>query len=225
MNITRQIAVGLGMLGWVALHAPPPAAAQEESRNYFRVGLGPNVMQDVDLDEFLLENVSGAKFELDPGIGIGGAVGRNFTDWFAAEFETGYYINGVDSVNRPHSGDLAFGQVPLMVNVVFQLPTSGPLVPFVGGGAGGAVSLLYADDFTLGRTWIDGSDASVNYAYQGFAGLRYKLNERSSIVLSYKYTGIGDQSYTPDHVSYTAGDIRLGEAQMHSILIQYMMRF
>jgi opacity protein-like surface antigen len=224
MKITRKIAIGLGVLGWVAL-ITPPAAAQEESKNYFRVGPGLNFMEDVDLNEFLLEDVAGASLQLNPGVGIGGAVGRNFTDWFAAEFETGYYINSVDSVDRPHSGDLAIGQAPFMVNVVFQLPTSGRFVPFVGGGGGGAATMLYADDFTLGSTWIDGADSSVNYAYQGFAGIRYKFNERSSIVLSYKYTGIGEQDYKPDEFTNTAGDIRLGDMQMHSILIQYMMRF
>ena len=73
-----------------------------------------------------------------------------------------------------------------MGNVVFRYENSTKCVPYIGGGAGGAVSIV-ADS--------TGSDTDTVFAYQAKAGVAFQLNENVAIDLGYKFFATGEQNY------------------------------
>jgi len=77
------------------------------------------------------------------------------------------------------------GAVPLLANVVFRYENSTKFVPYLGGGAGGAVSMVSAT----------GTDTDTVFAYQAKTGVAYQLTENVMLDLGYKFFSTAEQSY------------------------------
>ena len=192
---------------------------------YFKAGAGPTLSEDVELREFLDEPVGGAEIEFDPGVRFDVGVGYLWCPWFSTEFETGFMWNSAKKVAGAFNNELSISQVPFLGNLVFKLPNNSPFTPFVGVGGGGTISVLSADEFIFGSTLFDGTESDVTYAYQGYAGVRYALNQNMGLSLAYKYFATGKPEWSPDVLIGTFGDISTEEMRTHSVMLTFSFRF
>ena|SRR5436309_551209 len=170
---------------------------------YVSFGAGVNIANDVDFK-------SGGGAEFNPGYRFSVAGGYHFTPMISAEIETGYLFNGVKD-----AGDTTLSQVPFLANVVFRFENSSPFVPFVGAGVGGVASFFTVDDVIS----KDG-DNDVVFAWQVQAGVHYRINDKMSAGITYKYLG-GD---SPEF-DIGGGMIRFGVVHNHAILASFNWSF
>ena len=202
-------------------------ACAQIDRFYVKGDLGGNLTPDIDLKEFFGPVAPGSKIKLDPGVRAGVGAGYQVTDWFAGEVELGVYDNNVDSITgatRVHDASLA--NVPLLFNAKFQYPNRSPFTPYVGAGLGFSETIFDVDNVTLNGTTLHGSDSDAVFAYQAFAGLRYRLNEQMGLSLEYRYFGAESPSWHADLSFGTASDtLRFGRMQSHSLSLAFEWRF
>jgi OOP family OmpA-OmpF porin len=228
MKNSMQLLASLSALGGIILLSSFTAVSQE-SRFYLKGDLGGSLTQDTDLitryksyNPDIGSGITVSKVNFDPGGRIGLAAGYRITDWLATEAESGATIN---SVNGPGIRDGKFANVPILFNVKLQYSGWSHWVPYVGAGAGFAVSILDADVLVANsifsfysRVPVTGVD--VVFAYQAFAGLRYKLNERLGLGVEYRYFASDDPQWD---LESNAGKVRFGSVQTHAIsfAVQY----
>src|SRR5206468_3514207 len=82
------------------------------------------------------------------------------------------------------------------------------------GGVGGSAAILDADHITLNGTRLDGSMSDVVFAYQAFAGLRFKISESMGVSVEYRYFAADSPSWKPDVTIGTDTDhVRFGGTQ------------
>src|SRR5205807_9091999 len=106
------------------------------------------------------------------------------------EGETGVMANNIKSIPGASIEDGAtLANVPFLLNARFQLPHGRcPVTPYIGGGAGGAASILaFNEHVDFGGERLRGEDADVVFAYQAFGGLRYAINENMGLGVEYHY--------------------------------------
>ena len=217
--MTRNAVRCGGLLGAVAgLMLGSALSARAEGEGfYFNGSLGGSFAEKVDVKEFL-GALSNVRVKLDPGVHVGAAAGYNFTHWFGVELETGILANNIDKLGTS-SPDAALSHVPLMANVMLRYDTGSlPVIPYIGAGIGGDSSILVIDD-SLG---VDGADADLVFAYQFMAGLRYRINDRMSAGLGYKFYHADGGSW---EVERSSGRIRFGEATVHALSAVFNWRF
>jgi opacity protein-like surface antigen len=201
---------------------------------YVKGDLGGNLMNDIDVKEFLGANIPNTKIELDPGFraGIGG--GYQFVDWAAAEAELGFMANSIhDMTGATHIHDATIGNVPFLVNVKLQLPPMGrcPVTPYIGAGVGFSetffdVDVLEFRDASGNIYGISGSDSDAVFAWQAFAGLRYRLNERMGLGIEYRYFQAESPSWEADFTVGTASNtVKFGRTQTHAFSVVFDFRF
>jgi opacity protein-like surface antigen len=200
------------------------ASALAQSRGFYvSADAGAALAEDVDLKQYVT-STPGAKMKLETGGRFSFAGGFNFNDYFGAQIESGFIFNDVKSVSGTGSFDAALGHSPLIVSAVvrYDQPRS-PIVVFGGVGAGGDISIISLD-WARGPNGVivDGDSSDAVFAWQAFAGVRYKINDRISLGASYKYYWADSASFDVD---YTSGDIKIGETQVHSVLVDFNFKF
>jgi opacity protein-like surface antigen len=214
---TLALVSGCG-LGWLAM----PHMAQGQNF-YVTADAGPAFAEDVKLDRFLVRT-PGAEIRLNPGARLGLAGGYAFNDFFAVQLETGLIVNDVKSMNGDNRVDAALLHSPLLVDAVLRYDQPDfKWVPFLGAGAGGDISVLAIDhERAPNGAVVDGSGSEAVFAWQAFAGLRYKFNDRMSIGGVYKYFSSGRANWD---VEDSSGDIRAGSQQIHSVGVDFTIKF
>ena len=201
---------------------------QEPKRSpfYFRLDTGPAFTQDTDVKHFLNPS-RGLDVEFDTGWHLGGSGGYQFTDWLAAELQTGITAATIDRFSsggiRVH--DSSYSNIPLLANVVLQYPCHCGFTPFAGGGVGPSFSILNADDIVASGSVIDGADTDVVFAYQLFAGLRYRLNERMELGAMYKYFVADGADWDVDVFLGPDSSIEFDDTQTHIVAFTFNVRF
>jgi opacity protein-like surface antigen len=178
-----------------AFLALPAAAADADSPWYWKVEAGANWAKDSDLD---------IGFRTDAGVGY------KFHKYIAGELETGFIYNGIDGV------DGSLSHIPVLVNAVFRYDNSSKFVPYAGAGVGGAYSILSIDD-----GGIDDDDGDIVFAWQLFGGVRYNINDRTSVGIYYKYLGTGDSSFSISGF----GTAQANDVQNHTFGLNFTMKF
>jgi opacity protein-like surface antigen len=231
MKPNRLAALALAVLAGLAWRSD--AQAQPRSPNhgpYFRVNLGPAFTQDGEITEFT-GFPSGNKIEYNTGISLGLAGGFAFNKFVAAELELGSIWNEIDRVEGFSVDDTSLANVPFLANVVLQFPIAqNRVVPYIGGGFGGAATVFDADRFRnpTTRETLVGSDSDVVFAYQGFAGLRFNLNDQMFLGVDYKFFATEDSRYSYDpFIPGTGGTIRLGieGVRSHVVAFSFTVKF
>ncbi len=202
-------------------------AQSTEVGPYVRGALGAAFVENITVNQFY-GPVPGGTINLDTGVRFDVDVGYNFNPYLAAELEFGWTYNNISSASGVSISGGSFGNFPFLVNLVLQLPLAdGRLIPYLGGGAGGSVGIIDVDYISANGVAIYGSDSAIAFAYQGFAGLRYAINERMSVGLIYKYMGTGNTSYYEGVVFpfTSSGNLGLGTTATQSIQATFNYRF
>jgi opacity protein-like surface antigen len=208
-------------------------AQAQDSGPYLKAEVGPTLTEDVTMRDFL--GLGGGKIEFDPGMRFGVGGGYSFADWVAIGGETGVSFNYIDNIsgNFRGEGDSSIGQVPLLANIVFKLPNKTGLVPFVGAGAGVSFAYFHADDLVFDdpavsgdETIVDGSEGDAVFAWQLFGGVKYALNDRMSLGLSYKYLHAESPDWEAEDV-FTGLDseISVGDLNTHAVTFIFTFKF
>jgi opacity protein-like surface antigen len=218
-NISRSWVLvagcGLGLFVW-------PGVGHSQ-HFYVNADAGVSFAEDVNLRQFVVRT-PGAKVKLEPGGRLSAAGGYNFNDYIGAQIETGLIYNEVKSVTGARHVDASLGHVPLLADVVLRYDKPDcKWVPYAGAGAGGDISVIDLDDVRAPNgSIVDGAGSAAVFAWQAFAGLRYKLNDKMSIGGGYKFFSAGSPTWD---VRHTAGDIKAGTARVHSAGVDFNMTF
>jgi OOP family OmpA-OmpF porin len=211
-----------------ALSLAPRGLAQHfrERGGYFNFGVGPAWTEDAKVLELpALGSPQGLQAKFDVGSRFDVAGGYQFNKWVAAEVETGFIYNTIESVGVGFiDGNL--GNFPLTANIVFRVPNRSRLEPYIGGGGGVSFSYLTLDHASYpvpgGTLILHGTTTDAVYAYQGFAGLRYHFNDRMALSVSYKFLGTSNASWD---VNGAPGHIRIEGVLTHTAEVGFTLRF
>jgi opacity protein-like surface antigen len=190
---------------------------------YFNANAGVALADDVRLKEFLTPT-PGVDIEFDPGARLSVSGGYNINDFLSVGLETGFMVNEVDKVDGTGNFDASLGHVPFMGNVTLRYDKPDcNWVPYVGAAAGGDASVLSLDHVRgPNGAVVDGDDTTAVFAWQLFAGLRYKFHPNMSIGGGYKFYSASSASW---EVSRSSGDIEIGTARVHSIGVDFTLKF
>ena len=220
MKIISRSFVLLGACS-IALFVLPQAGRGQGF--YFNANAGVSFAEKVDLREFLV-STPGTKLEFDPGPRLALAGGYNFNSFIGVQLETGFIANNVKGVSGGGDIDAALAHVPILADVVLRYDKPDcKWVPYAGIGAGGGISTIGLDDVRAPNgAVVDGSDSDFVFAWQAFAGVRYKFWNNMSIGAGYKYYYAGNATWD---VENSSGDIKTGKAQVHSFGVDFTMTF
>jgi len=212
---------GIGLLGLLS------TSYGQEVGWYVKADAGGNLTRDTDLKEFFGPVEPGTKVKFDPGYRFGFGGGYQLTSWFAAEGEVGFMGNRINSITgATEVHDAWFMNVPFLVNARLQWPNRSLITPYIGGGVGFSEAILDVGHITLDGTSLHGDNADTVFAYQGFAGLRCRLNERMGLSLEYRYFAADPAEWRSDFAFGTASDrMRFGSTQTHAISLAFDFRF
>jgi len=192
------------------------ALAEEKQGPYAGADLGIALTGDTALREFPGAG-RGHHVEFDPGVRLSLGGGWSFCEWFRAGGEFGIIGHNIKGA------DATFSEIPFMAVAEFRLPNKSPIVPFIGGGPGFAISVISLDDDNLGGgDFVDGSASDAVFAWQVYGGLRYKIDDHMSVGLVYKY--FEAEAPTWD-VRRTSQDIRFGRTHTHAISASFSIDF
>ena len=222
---------GLGAFALLSLLA----VQGEESRFYIKGDLGGNLTSDsqgsIRGDPafgyiFGTRNIA-LKARFEPGERAGLACGYQITDWFAAEGEIGAVVNEVEGVGFR---DGTFASVPFLFNVKLQYPNHTHWTPYIGAGLGVSAAILDADTIIASNTFTDfqrvhTSGADAVFAYQAFAGLRYRLNERMGLSVEYRYLATEAPEWDLEIGGGPHATLSLGRIETHAFSLAFDYRF
>jgi len=187
---------------------------------YFEANAGGAIAANVDVNKFIV-STPGAKLKLNAGPQFSVAGGYFFNEYLGAQIESGYIYNAAENAG---GNATSLSHVPMLVDVVLRYDKSDcKWVPYLGAGAGGDVSILNLDYVTAPNGLVvDGASSTVVFAWQAFAGLRYKFDEKMSIGAGYKYYSANGGTWD---VQNTSGNIDFGTARVQSVGIDFSMKF
>jgi len=198
----------------------PPGAGP-----YFRAGVGPTIFQDGTLQQF--GTAVNAPVSYDTGVAVSGAFGYAFNKYAGLDFESGYIWGRINNVQGFESNGSTLANVPLLVNATFSLPIPHtPIVPYIGGGVGGSVSIFDGHNFNDGTDFVQGEESDTVFAYQAFAGVRFKIAPNVTVGVGYKYFATSGTSFSyptpPFGPNFNVG---FSGIQSHSILFTLQANF
>ena len=211
--LTAAVALG-GAMATASLNAADP-------KWYAQADIGVSLVNNTDVERFIY--AAGGEAEFDVGFASGLTAGYHLTPWLAAEFQTGYMLNGLSDV------DGVLSQSPIMVNLTYECRKCRKFVPFVGVGAGGMLSVLSIDDYIdlgEGGVRVEGTDVDMVFGYQAFGGFRYDFNERMGVGFLYRFRGTGGPSWEVEdwYTGNTIGKISLDDVFSHTFTVLFNFR-
>ena len=176
--LAPMVAVGTACLGASSLQAASPLPAGW----YISGGGGLNQPRDVDV------NVAGFESEAEHDLGwVGaGSFGYGWQNGLRLEIEGAYRDNGIDTLAGA-AGNGSVKNTTIMTNLIYQYPTTGWVVPYVGFGVGGGhANFDGVRPLGVGaNTTVNDSDWSM--AYQGIVGIEYPITSNLGLDLSYRF--------------------------------------
>jgi OmpA-OmpF porin, OOP family len=205
----------------------PAAATGQDSGFYFKADAGGALTETLDLKEFFGPVLPGSKVKLDPGFRIGFEAGYNITDWFAAELELGFMSTEVKSITGASIvHDASYSNVPFLVNARLQYPNRSPFTPYIGAGVGFSEALFSVDRLTIGNTSLSGDNADTVFAYQGFAGVNCRINDRLGLGLEYRYFAAEAANWDADFaLGVPSTNMGVGRSQTHTLSLAVTYKF
>ena len=201
------------------------SASSQTTGFYLSAGLGPAFTEDTSLKEFN-GPISGTKVKFDPGVQFRFAGGYNITDWLATELESGFTYNHIRSITGADEVHGSLSNVPLLANLVLQGPRTMRVVPFIGGGLGFSSAVLDVHPIDLNGLRLRGTQSDAVFAYHGFGGLRYNINEHMAVSLAYNYFATSNPTWEADVISGPGtGNVRFGDNRTHAVTASFTYNF
>ena len=204
---TLILALGLTLAANAATAAEGP---------YLTGRFGLSFQPDADLRQ------GGLSGELDyeSGAHLGAALGYATASGLRVEGELTARSHDLDHRDGPGGrvdarGDI--GSVALMANLFYDIPTGGPLVPYIGGGIG--IAGVAARDWVFNRTLVLDEEEDAVLAWQVGAGIGYRVNT-GLVFLGYRYFATQD----PDLEDLDGDDFEL-DYRSHDISVGYRLEF
>jgi opacity protein-like surface antigen len=219
MKLTRCQLLGLGY--FATLFTAGPAGAD----SYYGEGLygwyeaGPALVENAKIRDFFGEDVVGNRVKFDTGFHFGLGIGRELTDYFRVELESGFNYNSLKSIETATASSGNIYRVPVMGNMVLQYPNRTRITPVIGAGVGAHWLALDAQNIELGSTLVDDSSSTWVFGYQGYGGLRYEFNERMNIGVFYHYSVADGPSWEFD--SIPGGNFKLDSLRTHTLSLTF----
>ena len=204
MNSRRLLLAAL--IGLTPFAAGAADNAASDKGFYVGAGIGPNWTRDSGITG------TGINVDADFGTGWAGAltVGHAYGNGVRSEIELGRRSNDLDSISGVTTGTGDVTAWSGMLNVLYDFKTGTPLTPYLGAGIGAArVSL---DARPIGASRIDDSDSA--FAYQGIAGVGYRLNDATQAFLDYRYFATAELGF-----STAAGTAVDADYKNHTLMV------
>jgi opacity protein-like surface antigen len=212
---------------------PPPGSYQPQSRGYYydwpqgagpyiRAGVGPSFWENGNLNTF--GGPTASRIEFRPGLAANAAIGFAWNDFFATDFEVGFVGAKIrNNIAGFESDNSYIYNAPFLANAIISLPIPhSNIVPYVGIGGGGAEVVFDTENLDNGSDSVTGRDYDVVWAWQAFAGVRFRLNNQISLGVGYKYFATENSSF-----SYPPDNFKVGfdGARTHSVLFTVQINF
>ena len=163
------------------------ATASDNAGLYLDTDLGLNLMGDVKAENGRISADPGIRWSLATGYRY--SLNPQFT--LAGELETGLLYNPLRNASAAAGGSAPVGgsyvQVPLLANVVLTYHGD-RWEPYAGAGAGLSYSVISVD--SVGNNQVGALGGEIDPAWQIMAGVRYRLSERTSVGLGYKFLSV-----------------------------------
>lgn len=248
----KPLVATLGAFTLAALVSATTAHAQYRSVStgnagfYWGLDVGPTMAEDGHLTDFGGVG-SSQEIDYDVGIRMNMAGGYAFNQNFATELELGWSLNTIDSIQGADISDTWFSTVPILANVVLQFPIPRTvLVPYIGAGVGGAVTIFDTDGLFQplpggggaggvgvagppgpAGVVLHGSDSDFVFAWQAKAGLNFELNDMISLGIGYRFLWIDESSYSYEAAWFRGPDLNFGISKhlSHTVALTFQMRF
>ncbi|MGH7939531.1 MAG: outer membrane protein [Limisphaerales bacterium] len=212
--------------------------APEGAGPYFRGGIGPTIFQGSMIKGFYspadssvaYNGVNGpaGKVNYDVGVSLDGAFGWAFNKYLGVDFDTGYVWGRMNGAENYDANGSTMANVPFLANLTLSLPIPhSNIVPYIGGGAGGADSIFDAHHFTYPGTgdYVAGNESDVVFACQAFAGVRFMINPNVSIGIGYQFMATGNPSFTYSSYFLPPLNAEFQGVRTHSILLTLQAKF
>ena len=220
------------MVGGVLLMSATGARAADWGDNlsdwsdnlYLSADFGGVFQQDATYIQSALSGRPTATF--NPGIRADINLGYNLNDSWAVELETGFMWNSMDNVGGRSLSSISQSvdmySVPILANIIYQVPTKTSWVPYFGVGAGGVVGI-----YDLKSRGTDYSDTDFTFAYQAEAGLDYALSKNVSVGIAYKFLGALNQHWllSPKLPFDTYNPVTLDGVYIHAVVVKFTWSF
>jgi opacity protein-like surface antigen len=199
---------------------------REGAGPYFRVEMGPSFFQDGEVSQF--GSQPSATVNYKTGIATDAAIGFAFNKYLATDFEFGAISAEINSASGYSSSSSFLYNFPFLANFTLSYPIRGTIVtPYIGAGAGGSSVVFDTDNFYNYNTGygVYGNETDTVFAWQAFAGLRFKLNHRMSLGVGYKYFTTGDSTF--NYPLYNGADVPVTfkGVKSSSVLVTFQMTF
>ena len=139
----------------------------------------------------------------DVGVALGMAIGYKLDENFRVEGEIAYQHNDLDTINsNAVSGDVQ--SVAFLANGYFDFKNNSPFTPYIGAGIGIAgvfISNINNNTFT---------DDAAAFAYHVGTGVDYKLNNKFTVGLKYRFFGTSDPQFYYGDIEYQSHNVYAG---------------
>jgi opacity protein-like surface antigen len=205
--------------------ALPPGAGP-----YFRMGAGPTFFQQGTLKSYSGGNnpfVNGPQNQTvnyDVGVSADAAFGWAFNQYIGLDFESGYVWGRINNIPGYDVNGSTIANVPFLGNLTLSLPIPHTnIVPYIGGGAGGAESIFDAHSFSDSppTQTLYGEESDTVFAYQAFAGVRFMLAPNFSLGVGYQYFATGGPTF-----SYPPGpNVNASFSGVHTHSVMFTLQY
>jgi opacity protein-like surface antigen len=194
---------------------------------YFRLGVGPSFFQNGRLTQF--GGPAGNTVEFNTGLAADAAVGYAFSKYVAADFEIGGVGAEIKSVPGYYTDHSYLDNLTFLANITLSYPIPRTiLVPYIGVGGGGSISIFDTDGFGTHFDSVFGNESDTVFAWQAFAGLRFQLNRLMLLGVGYKYFATEDTSFSYPPAFWGGGPnfpVTFQGVQTHSVMVTFQMKF
>ncbi len=190
-----------------------PAQAEDSGKNYVALNGGLQSVRDADYKyDDSVDQLNG-DIELDNGLHVSAALGRQFTNNVRGEIELGYNKSDLDKLSADGFGIFdAGGELKTLtglVNGYYDFMPENKVSPFVTAGAGFARHNAELTSIAgIGLDDVDGNDTVL--AYQLGAGANVDVSEKTALTVGYRYQASREAEFDDTKIDYAAHIVRAG---------------
>jgi OOP family OmpA-OmpF porin len=218
MNSKATLLAGAAFL---ALTATAHASALRGS--YASIEAGASWLEKERFYQQTTDTTSGSALHeylasFDHGWAVFGSVGYGFESGIRVELELGYRKNEVTQITgtgSPWTPDGEMGEFTVMANALYDIDLTEDLSISLGGGVG-------ADRAHFKVSCLCINASSWQLAYQGIAGINYRIGEQTQLFLNYRYLNVDAPDFSwsdggPPVTTHTVGF--LGNLNKHAVTL------